>query len=141
MTDERRRPQISDYRFWSEEKVRFSDLDVLGHCNNVAVTRYFETARVEVLEAAGVRLAQARILPAVVRTTVNFHREMFYGAVLRIGSRISRFGRTSMVVESAIFDADDCAADAEVVLVMLDGETHRPIPVPDDLRARLAAIA
>ncbi|WP_334173982.1 thioesterase family protein [Pseudoxanthobacter sp.] len=140
MTEERRRPVAGDFRFWSEDKVRFSDLDVLGHCNNVAVTRYFETARVEVLEAAGVRLTEGRLLPAVVRTTVTFHREMFYGATVRIGTRITRFGRTSMVLESALFDADNCAADAEVVLVMLDGESHRPIPVPDDLRTRLEAV-
>src|SRR5580704_1337586 len=33
------------YKFWTEDHVRFSDLDPLGHVNNNAIGQYFENAR------------------------------------------------------------------------------------------------
>jgi acyl-CoA thioester hydrolase len=35
----------ASYRFWVTEHIRFADLDLLGHVNNVAFTVYAESCR------------------------------------------------------------------------------------------------
>src|SRR5919112_664081 len=42
--DERLDPSF--YRHWIEDRVRFADLDPLGHCNNAAIGGFFEAPRV-----------------------------------------------------------------------------------------------
>jgi acyl-CoA thioester hydrolase len=129
------------YRFWIDDRVRFSDLDALGHCNNNAIGGFFESSRVALLAAAGIGLDHGSLLPVLARSLVNFRREIFYGADVRVGCRALRFGRTSLTLGNAVFDAGRCAADGEVVLVFLERAGRRPAEIPADLRARLSALA
>ena len=49
--DERLDPSF--YRHWIEDRVRFADLDPLGHCNNAAIGGFFESSRVALFADAG----------------------------------------------------------------------------------------
>jgi acyl-CoA thioester hydrolase len=47
------------------------------------------------------------------------------------------FGRTSYTVAQAFFRDGACAATARATMVMIDRQTRRASPLPDDVRARL----
>lgn len=52
--------------------------------------------------------------------------------------RVERVGRTSIVLREAILDADGAmATDARTTIVAWDRAQRRPMPIDDDLRARL----
>jgi acyl-CoA thioester hydrolase len=109
--------------------------------NNAAIAAYFETGRAELMtEAAGPPAARAFGL-AVVRVAIDYRREAHYPARLRIGCAVRRIGGSSITLDQAIFQAQDCIASAEAVFVLLDRATRRPRPVPDDLGARFGALA
>ncbi|HEV7370085.1 thioesterase family protein [Arenibaculum sp.] len=129
------------YRFWTEEHVRFADLDPLGHANNNAIGTFFEAARVDLFARSGNPVSGGPLGVVLARITIDFRAELHYGAPIRIGTRVVRFGRTSLDVRSAIFRGDLCAATSEGVCVLIDMEGRRPTPFPDALRARLAEIA
>ena len=55
----------ASYRFWIEDHVRFADLDPLGHCNNAAISTFFESSRVALFAAAGHRwVTMASLCPS-----------------------------------------------------------------------------
>ncbi len=43
----------ASYGFWSDDKLRFGDLDPLGHVNNAAYATFSESGRVAFVEALG----------------------------------------------------------------------------------------
>jgi acyl-CoA thioester hydrolase len=129
------------YRFWTGEHVRFADLDPLGHANNNAIGAFFEAARVDLFARAGNPVSGGPLGVVLARITIDFRAELHYGDPVRIGTRVARFGRTSIGVQAGLFRGDLCAATSEGVCVLIDMGTRRPVPVPEALRARLAGIA
>ncbi len=60
---------------------------------------------------------------------------------IEIHVRVSRFGRTSMTFELAAHNVLDgtLLVTAHQTLVFIDPSARRPIPIPDDYRARFDA--
>lgn len=130
------------YRFWTSERVRFADLDPLGHANNNAIGVYLQEARVHLFETVtGRRIGDGGLAVVLARIVIDYVKELRYPADLRIGSRVARIGRTSVTLESALFTDADCIATSESVTVLFDPIERRPADVPPDLRTRLMDLA
>jgi acyl-CoA thioester hydrolase len=125
------------YRFWIEDHVRFADLDALGHCNSAVYSTFFESVRVALLESVGHPVIGRSTSFAIVRQAIDYRRELGLGATLRIGTRVTKLGRTSVALANAVFEGELCAATAEIVGVVMSLESRRPVEVPADLRAGL----
>lgn len=130
----------ASYAHWSEERVRYSDTDAMGHVNNNAYGIYFETARLFFFRDSGIRLGERRSV-VVVRITMNFLRELTWPNDVRVGTRMTRLGGKSFTYAQGLFVGDRCHATAETVSAMFDLETRQSFPVPDELRQRFAAEA
>lgn len=89
---------------YSEMKVRWRDIDVLGHVNNAVYFTYFETARVEYMERAFPRRDfDLHLVSASCEFLLPLHR----GDVARVGVRVPWVGRTSFAFAYEICLADD----------------------------------
>ena len=126
-----------NYRFWTEEKLRNADTDQQGHVNNGVMSSFFEAGRFELLDAPEIAAIRAATGIVVVRMLVNFRKELFYPGTVRVGSRVTRVGRTSFEFQQAIHAVNGEVATAEATCVLLDRATRRPTPVPELLRAYL----
>ena len=126
------------YRFWIEERVRFADLDALGHVNNNAIGVYFESVRVALMETCGGFRPETPWSVVLARSVVEYKTELLYPATARVGARVLRLGNSSLVLGAAIFNGDTCVATQEGVCVVVDAATHRPTPLPPALRAALS---
>jgi acyl-CoA thioester hydrolase len=119
--------------------VRFSDVDVYGHVNNVKYFEYFQEARIQLMVAQGRELGEGFHL-VVAQTDVDYKRPiLFRPEPYDCRTWISRIGSTSVVFESVVRDGDEVLARARVVGVCMDNRTGRPTPVPDELRSFVAA--
>lgn len=127
------------YRFWVDEQVRYRDLDALGHCNSAVYSTYFEQARVTLLRSAGLPLVGDADPFALVRQLIEYRAELMLGAKLRIGTRVTKLGRTSIAFDNAIFAGERCAATAEITGVLIAVNDRRPMELSPELRAKLAA--
>ncbi len=118
--------------------VRFSDVDVYGHVNNVKYFEYFQEARIQLVVAQGRELGEGFHL-VVAQTDVDYKRPiLFRPEPYDCRTWISRIGSTSVVFESVVRDGlagGEVLARARVVGVCMDSSTGRPTPVPDELRA------
>lgn len=115
--------------------VRFSDVDVYGHVNNVKYFEYFQEARIQLLTEQAHELGAGHHL-VVAQTDVDYRRPiLFRPEPYDCRTWVSRIGTTSVVFESLVRDGDEVLARARVVGVCIDSATGRPAPVPDGLRA------
>ncbi|GAB4173247.1 MAG: thioesterase family protein [Thalassobaculales bacterium] len=123
-----------DYRFWTDVSIRFSDMDALGHLNNVAYAAYCEAGRVEFIQSPGLS-AQRSHGWAIVRLQIEFRREAAFPGVIRIGTRLLRLGTSSMTLGQGLFKDGACLATAEGTVVRFDLDARRAVPIEDGLRA------
>ena len=134
-------PRPEEFQFWSQEVVRVSDTDLNGHVNNGAIGAYCETGRADLVNAVAGAPKERPFNLAVARITIDYRREVHYPGRVRIGGAIVSLGNTSFVIEQALFVGEDCVATAENVMVLLDRETRKPVPISPEVRARFLALA
>ena len=121
-------------------RVRFSDVDVYGHVNNVKYFEYLQESRVLWMS----ELTRGHDLPrphvVVAQTDVDYRAPI----LLRhqpydVWSQITRVGERSMTIESEIADGDRTLARGRVVVVFFDSETQRSTTPSPELRELLLA--
>ena len=120
--------------------VRFSDVDVYGHVNNVKYFEYFQEARIQLMVASGRELGQGYHL-VVAQTDVDYRRPILFRAEpYDCWSRLSKVGSRSFTQEAEICDGDEVLARAEVTVVFVDPKTGRSAEPPEEYKAPLLAV-
>ena len=128
-------------------KVRFSDLDIYRHVNNVKYFEYFQEARIATLRDLRKGLAdQPRMASVIAQADVEYVAPIHLRPqTYDCWSVVSHLGRRSMVIESEITSGTDRAGEAEVlarskvVLVFFDVESQRSAEPPAGYREAVAA--
>lgn len=120
---------------------RFSDLDVLGHVNNVAYLDYLQEARVRMLEERGL-MSVPDFSQVMARQEINFRKSLLLSLEpIQVEMWVSRIGTTSYTLECRILDDDgSLSADALSVMVCLDRKQQVPVPIPQTLRDALLEV-
>jgi acyl-CoA thioester hydrolase len=124
--------------------VQWGDQDAMGHVNNAAYFRWFESSRIAYLER--VNLAEKRskggVGPILAAIGCNYRRQLRYPDTIWLGCRTVRIGRASLVLENKLWSKahQALAADGQSTLVVFDYKAQRPTPVPDALREAIARL-
>jgi acyl-CoA thioester hydrolase len=126
------------YRHRVGTTVRFGDIDVMGHLNNVAQLRLLETARVAYMVDLGLA-GHNELTYVIARLESDFRNQGFFGDELTCGSRMADVGRSSMVLEQRVWREDGTVLlEGRSVLVALGPDKATSTPVPDRWRAKIA---
>jgi acyl-CoA thioester hydrolase len=123
--------------------TRWSDDDTYGHVNNVVHYQMFDTAvNGWLIEASGTDIRRLPAIGLVVETQCRYFAELRFPEVVTAGLGLERLGNSSVVYRLALFGTgrDEPAAVGRFVHVYVDRKTRRPVPVPDVIRAALAAL-
>jgi acyl-CoA thioester hydrolase len=124
--------------------TRWMDNDHYGHVNNVVYYSYFDTAvNGYLIEASGTDIRDLPAIGIVAETSCRFLRELSFPDTVHAGLAIERLGNSSVVYRIGLFRNDETApvAIGRFVHVYVDSTTRRPVPVPAQVRAALAALA
>jgi len=127
-----------DYRYWADERVRFYDLDLMGHVNNVAYTIYAESGRAAFLRHIGFWTETGRRQNVIARLEIDYRQELNYPNELKVGLRVLKIGGSSFTLGIGIFAGEACVATAQATLVRFDAETRKAIALDDADRVLLA---
>jgi acyl-CoA thioester hydrolase len=128
--------------------VRFRDCDPLGHVNNAVYLTYLEQGRFTLWRAQLGFVARSAgdegprgVGFILARVECDFRAQARYGDELEVRIRLERLGRTSFSYTYEVVDAptDQVVLTATTVLVRYDYDTRRPVPLSDEIKARLAA--
>jgi len=131
-------PTLADpaaYARWTPVTLRFRDLDLLGHVNNIHLSGWLEDGRVA-LELPIQPLSTGYVGPVIVLVDlhIQYLQEVHYGDEVRVGTRVQRIGSTSVVIGHGVFANGRCAAIAEAVEVLIGPESRKPEPWPREFR-------
>jgi acyl-CoA thioester hydrolase len=126
---------------WTERiRVRWGDMDALGHVNNTEYFRYMEQTRISWFDALGIPVVEKNCGPVIVRATCDFIMPITYPATVAVATRLEKVGRSSFVVTHELRSDTDPAvlfATGEVVVVWVDHAQGRSIPLPARVRQAL----
>jgi acyl-CoA thioester hydrolase len=121
--------------------VRFSDVDVYGHVNNVKYFEYYQESRLAFLMSLGRAEGEQGFSLVVARLDVDYKRPiLFRPEPYLVESRVSRIGTSSFDVSSEIRDGDVLLSRALATMVTFDQRTQKARPLNEGERGRLEAV-
>jgi acyl-CoA thioester hydrolase len=123
--------------------VRFSDVDVYGHVNNVKYFEYYQEARIAFIRSFVDIEAEPSLRQVVARIDVDYKRPiLFRPEPYIVESWVTRIGTSSYDLDSRIADDTDAGdglvySTSQVRLVAFDTRSQRSRPLTDVERSRL----
>ena len=107
---------INKYPHKFFERVRWGDTDGYQHVNNVSISRYFESARVNIIR----ELESKEFSLVIVNFTINYYSQIFYPNKILIGSFLSKIGDSSITIVQALFVKNKCKSTAKSIMAYAD---------------------
>ena len=126
------------FRHWTKIKIRYSDLDPIGHVNNTGLPTFFEETRLDLIYPLLATSSRPGLELVLVRTVIEYVKEIGFPETVEVGSRIARIGTKSFVMAHGVFDgAGNCVGTGECTLVVFDRKTRSSTAPPEDVRRGL----
>lgn len=127
-------------------KLRWSDMDSLGHVNNAVYFTYCETARMGLFDRLKLADYAGDKGPVVATASCTYKQQLKFPATLWIAVRCARVGTSSFTLTydlRRLTDAGEpepesvCTGESVVVWIDFAGGTS--VPLPDAMRQALEA--
>ena len=133
-----------DWKFRIEERVRWGDVDAARIIFYGAYIRFFEIAETELFRAAG--LSYGRMFDELdvwlprAHLECDFRRAAQLDDLLEVSVYVGRVGTKSLRLDFEVRrnGESELTATAHFVLVAVDRNNFQSVPVPEDLKRRLA---
>ncbi len=130
------------YNFSTEVRVRLPETDAFGIVFHGCFYTYFDVARMDYLRTLGMidRVRPVGGMPSpIVHASADFRSPARFDDVLVIHARVAEIRRTSFAFEFRVLHKAEnrVVAEGRSVQVVIDEKTWKPIPVPEDFRARV----
>lgn len=126
--------------FVFESRVRFGDTDASGRIFYVSLLNHFDAAEAEFLRHLGVayrEIQDRKVGFPRVRVECDYTGALVYDDLMAIAVTVDRIGGASFTLAFDVTVEGRNAARGKVTIVAIDRQTHRPIPLPGNLRAAL----
>ncbi len=129
-------PPPEDARNHYPLHVRFSDVDVYGHVNNVKYFEYFQESRIQMMAdiSDGLPGTDGGLGVVVAQTDVDYRVPiLFREEPYDVWAHVAHVGTRSFTIESEIRDGDTLLSRARVVLVFFDPREGRSAEPSEEL--------
>ena len=119
--------------------VNWGDMDALGHVNHSVFATWMETARMEYFSKMGMMelYENSNIGPILARIEVDYKFPIVFPDVVKVLTSVSRIGNSSFDMKyeiSSLAKEGEVAATGKVVGVLVDYDTGKPVPMPEELK-------
>jgi len=127
-----------------DERVRWGDVDAASIIFYGAYIRFFEFAETELFRAVGlpysVMFEELDVWLPRVHIECDFHNAAQLDDLLEVSVYVGRFGNKSMQLNFEVRRKTEelIIAHAHFVLAAVRRDTFETVPIPDELRSRLA---
>ena len=132
-----------DYSHFQTLSTRWKDNDLYGHVNNVEYYSYFDTViNAYLIRSGGLDIQAGSVIGVCAESHCKYVEALAFPENVDAGLRVAHLGRSSVRYEIGLFreKSDTAAALGWFVHVFLDRAERKPTPIPDPLRAALAAL-
>ncbi len=93
---------MDDFSLQLQLRIDWSEIDLFGHVNNLAILKYIQSARVNYLEQIGLMQMQAeeKNWPVLASLTSQFRKPLFYPGQVTVHSKVDLIKNTSFQTKS-----------------------------------------
>ena len=131
------------YSYDTHIRVRYAETDQMGYVYHGNYAAYFEVARTEAFRQLGIRykdLEADGVGMPVGELRTRFRRPARYDDLLTVRLLLRQPGEGSRVLfEYEIYnEANQLLTEGHTLMVFVSTATGRPVPVPNDIQAKLA---
>ncbi|HMO75642.1 MAG TPA: acyl-CoA thioesterase [Sphingopyxis sp.] len=121
---------LDSYPLRKPVPIRFADVDMFRHLNNVATGQFYEEARYELLaEARGQAAEGDRSALVIANVDTAFLGQARYPGTIDVATGIVSIGARSLVIGQGLFVGEKCIGCADSIVVAT-GPTG-PVPLPE----------
>ena len=131
---------MDDYKVKFEIRIDWSEIDLLGHINNLAIMKYVQAGRVHYLELSGLMQMQTELKkgPILASASCQFRKPLFYPGKVTVYSKVEGIKKTSFQLRHLIKnDENEIIAEALDVIVFYDFNKNSKEIIHAELRERL----
>jgi acyl-CoA thioester hydrolase len=132
------------FKAWQSFATRWADNDVYGHVNNTVFYQWFDSAvNAWLIDRHLLDIHDGNVIGLVVETRCSFFAPLTFPRPVEVGIGLADIGNSSVRYRVGIFDVghEATAAHGEFTHVYVDRDSRRPVPLPDEWRKALAALA
>ncbi len=114
-------------------KVRFEDIDALGHLNNTKYFTYLEEGRIALFEKIRGKFSLSKIDFVVKYLEGNFIEPIYPGCEVTVKVEIEKIGNTSITLKETIWYNNKLCFEGKCVLVFYDFKKGTKKNIPEDV--------
>lgn len=113
---------------------QFSDSDLFGHANYLAVARWFERGRSPLYLALAPKLSPDALGIVIIKTELFYHKEVFIDQTVLIKTFVSKIGTKSFATDQEAYQNGELCAQSTTVFCGFDPTTHSSVPLSEEKR-------
>jgi acyl-CoA thioester hydrolase len=125
-------------------RVYYEDTDTGGVVYHSNYLNFMERARTEWLRALGFEQDELRrehgVIFAVSAVQISFHKPARFNELLAVTVEVQRRGAASLTLAQQVLRAGEVLASGVVRIGCIHAERFVPVPVPESVAAKLAAV-
>ncbi len=122
---------------WTEITLRPTDVDDVGHVNNVIFAGLVATGRMDFIGRHMTPAAAPGSDFWLVRIELDYVKQLFYPGIARVGTTVARVGTKSITLGHEVHGSEELVAHATSILVYVDRATSQGLDIPPLLREAL----
>ncbi len=117
---------------------RFCDTDAMGHINNTVLPVWFLEGRESILRIFNPNLSTEEVSLVLAKIEIEYLEETFFGKQVEIRTYVLRIGTSSVLVGQEAWQEGMLKATGTATMVNFDKHTRKSVPIPADVKKRLA---
>jgi len=126
-----------------ELRIDWSEIDLFGHVNNLAIMKYVQAARVNYLEHVDLMQLQSekKVGPILTSTNCQFRKPLFYPGKVTVYSKVDSVKNTSFRIQHIVFnEKHEVSAEAHDIIVFYDFNKNTKLVIPEAIRRKIEAM-
>ena len=132
-----------DFKLVHQLRVRWAEVDPQAIVFNAHYLMYFDVGVTEYWREIGCVYPQGFEALGVdsfaVKATLEYHASARYDEVIDVCVRTVKLGRTSIRMAVEIHRGDDHLISGELIYVIADSKTRKPVAIPEGLKGQILA--
>ena len=139
---DRQLPDLADFHHSIPVQLRFNDIDILGHVNNIVYFSLYDLAKARFLETMRKGHIDFRKVECVIANiNCSYIKQIRFGEEIEVLTRCIRLGERSFTLQQCLVESPtrEIRSVCETVMVCFDPETGKSAPMSPELRSALIA--
>ncbi|OUR79469.1 thioesterase [Alphaproteobacteria bacterium 46_93_T64] len=130
----------SDFRFFHDLRVRYSEIDGQGVVFNAHYLTYFDVAITEYFRGMAFDYSayakETGLDFHLVKSLVNYAKPILFDAEIQVGCRTAKIGNSSLTFILEVFEkeSETIYSSGEIIWVNTDQSSHKTVRIGDNLR-------